>query len=317
MTMRIGVLGNRSYEGLEGVLARIRERADELGVELAVDEEAAAVARGRFPALSETWEEIDVLVTLGGDGTLLRGAREAGPRGVPVLGCNLGRLGFLTASSPGELEEAMGRLVRGEYRVEERLTLRVRVRPADRPDGTGEPDPGAPARAEDEAAGPDDGSGAAGRSFYALNDAVVHKSGFARLITLRVWVDGEEVGQYSADGIVLATATGSTAYSLSAGGPVLVPELDALVATPISPHTLAVRPLVVPADAGFEVEVRPRSEQPVLTVDGQAGVALRTGDRIRAGRSPHPVRLVQFPGQSFFSVLRRKLRWGDVRPRER
>lgn len=316
MTMRIGVLGNRSYEGLEEVLGRIRERAGELGVELAVDEEAAAVARGRFPALSETWDEIDVLITLGGDGTLLRGAREAGPRGVPVLGCNLGRLGFLTASSPGELEEAMGRLVRGEYRVEERLTLRVRVQAADRADATGQRDPGAGARGEN-AVPEDEDSEAAGRSFYALNDAVVHKSGFARLITLRVWVDGEEVGQYSADGIVLATATGSTAYSLSAGGPVLVPELDALVATPISPHTLAVRPLVVPADAGFEVEVRPRSEQPVLTVDGQAGVALRTGDRIRASRSPHPVRLVQFPGQSFFSVLRRKLRWGDVRPRER
>lgn len=315
--MRIGVLGNRSYEGLEAVLERIGTRAAELEVELAVDEEAAGLAPAGLPRLSESWDEIDVLVTLGGDGTLLRGAREAGPRGVPVLGCNLGRLGFLTASSPGELEEALGRLVRGEYRVEERLTLEVEVRRSERPADAGDPPPADlpvseapdPRGGEEPEAGP--------RRFYALNDAVVHKSGFARLITLRVWVDGEEVGQYSADGIVLATATGSTAYSLSAGGPVLVPELDALVATPISPHTLAVRPLVVPAEAGFEVEVRPRSEQPVLTVDGQSGVALRTGDRIHAGRSPHPVRLVQFPGRSFFTVLRRKLRWGDVRPRER
>ena len=306
--MRIGVLGNRSYEGLDRVLERVRRRVSELGAELAVGGEAAAeLAAGDVASLPEAWDDIDVLLTLGGDGTLLRGAREAGPRGVPVLGCNLGRLGFLTSSSPEGLERALGRLVEGEYRVEERLTLRVEVDTTDgdrsAPDGAPEP--------------PADGADALEGGFYALNDAVVHKSGFARLITLRVRIDGEEVGQYSADGIVLATATGSTAYSLSAGGPVLVPELDALVATPISPHTLAVRPLVVPADAVIEVEVRPRSEHPVLTVDGQAGVELEPGDRIRASRSPHPVRLVQFPGQSFFSVLRRKLRWGDVRPRER
>ena len=290
--MRIGVLGSRSYEELEEVLERVRRRADELGAGLAVGGEAAAELGPDLPSLEEAWDDIDVLVTLGGDGTLLRGAREAGPRGIPVLGCNLGRLGFLTASSPGELEAAMGRLVAGEYRVEERLTLRVEV-----PTGEG--------------GGGDEGG------FYALNDAVVHKSGFARLITLRVRVDGEEVGQYSADGIVLATATGSTAYSLSAGGPVLVPELDALVATPISPHTLAIRPLVVPAEAVLEVEVGPRSEQPVLTVDGQSGTSLRAGDRVRASRSNQPVKLVQFPGHSFFTVLRRKLHWGDVRPRQR
>ena len=132
-----------------------------------------------------------------------------------------------------------------------------------------------------------------------------------------MWVDDEEVGQYSADGIVVATATGSTAYSLSAGGPVLVPDLDALVATPISPHTLAVRPLVVPGDARIEVEIRPRREETILTVDGQAGVDLAPGDRVAVVRSPHPVRLIQLPGQTFFSVLRRKLGWGDVRPRER
>lgn len=295
--MRIGVLGNRSYDGLEDVLERVRRRVEELGAELALGGEAASELGPDLPPLEEAWDDIDVLVTLGGDGTLLRGAREAGPRGIPVLGCNLGRLGFLTSSSPGELEEVLGRLAAGEYRVEERLTLRVTVLSEGREPGDG-------------------GPGESG-AFYALNDAVVHKSGFARLITLRVEVDGEEVGQYSADGIVLATATGSTAYSLSAGGPVLVPDLDALVATPISPHTLAIRPLVLPADAVLEVEVRPRSEQPVLTVDGQSGTSLEPGDRVRASRSGQPVKLVQFPGRSFFSVLRRKLHWGDVRPRQR
>ncbi len=286
--MRIGVVGNAEYAELGAVVERVRDRTRTLGAELAFDDAIAALADGGGPRLEEAWDEVDCLLTLGGDGTLLRGARQAGPRGIPVMGCNLGRLGFLTSAPEGELEQALDRLVGGDYRVEERLAMDVSVEGKERPSG-----------------------------FYALNDAVVHKSGFARLITLRVWVDGEEVGQYSADGIVIATATGSTAYSLSAGGPVLVPDLDALVATPISPHTLAVRPLVVPADALIEVEVRPRREETIVTVDGQAGLDLEPGDRVRIGRSPHPVRLIQLPGQTFFSILRRKLGWGDVRPRER
>ena len=286
--MRIGVLGNSEYPELRSVVERVRRKAGELGVELAVDEVTADLLGDGAPRLEASWGDLACLLTLGGDGTLLNGARRAGPRGIPVMGCNLGRLGFLTSAPGSELEEALERLAARDVRVEDRLTLDVSV--------------------EREA-------GAA--SFYALNDAVVHKSGFARLITLRVWVDDEEVGQYSADGIVVATATGSTAYSLSAGGPVLVPDLDALVATPISPHTLAVRPLVVPGDARIEVEVRPRKEETILTVDGQAGVDMAPGDRVKVVRSPHPVKLIQLPGQTFFSVLRRKLGWGDVRPRER
>ena len=297
--MRLGVLGNRSYAGMDEVLDRLASRAGELDVELVFDPATAGIAGWDGPLLEDGWEKLDGLMTLGGDGTLLRGAREAGPRGIPVVGCNLGRLGFLTSAPLDELTEALERLVAGDYREEERLALDVRVLPG--ASGDGGPDAGGEDRGD----------------FYALNDAVVHKSGFARLITLRVWVDDEEVGQYSADGIVLATATGSTAYSLSAGGPVLVPTLGALVATPISPHTLAVRPLVVSADSTLTVEIGRRSEETIVTVDGQSGVELEAGDRIRARRSPHPVRLIQFPGQSFFSVLRRKLRWGDVRPRDR
>ena len=150
--------------------------------------------------------------------------------------------------------------------------------------------------------------------FYALNDAVVHKGGFARLISLRVWVDEEEIGQYSADGIVLATATGSTAYSLSAGGPILVPMLGALVATPICPHTMAVRPVVVPADATITVEILSRMDGILVTVDGQDGGSLSGGARVKVARSPHSVRLIRLPDQTFFSVLRQKMRWGDVRP---
>jgi NAD+ kinase len=301
--MRLGILASTAYDGLDEVLARVRNEADALGLDLAFDARTASGLDDPPPLLEESWEALDCLLTLGGDGTLLRGARQAGPRGIPVLGCNIGRLGFLTSAPLSELERALERLAAGEYREEERATLSVAVERA-----AGRPADGGPPSRE-----PTD----QGSEFYALNDAVVHKSGFARLITLRVWVDDEEVGQYSADGIVLATATGSTAYSLSAGGPVLVPDMDAVVATPISPHTLAVRPVVVPADSDITVEVRPRSEDTILTLDGQSGVELAVGDRVEARRSPDPVRLVQFPGQSFFSVLRRKLRWGDVRPSDR
>lgn len=290
--MRIGVFGNPDYDDLPEVVGRLERRARELSVELAYGPDTAGLAHDGAPRLEDAWDELDLLLTLGGDGTLLQGARLSGPRGIPVAGCNLGRLGFLTAAPLEALETSLERLVAGEFREERRLALDVSVRRAV-------------------------GSSEEEGSFYALNDAVVHKSGFARLITLRVWVDDEEVGQYSADGIVIATATGSTAYSLSAGGPVLVPSLDALVATPISPHTLAVRPVVVSSDSRLVVEVRPRSKDTILTVDGQVGVELASGDRVEVAPSAHPVRLVQFPEQSFFSVLRRKLRWGDVEARER
>jgi NAD+ kinase len=199
------------------------------------------------------------------------------------------------------MEDAIGRLARGDYTEDERLALKVTVEREEAFDPQG-----ATASADEADAGP----------FYALNDAVIHKSGFARLVRLQVWADDEELGLYSADGIIISTATGSTAYSLSAGGPILVPGLDALVTTPICPHTLAVRPVVHPAEALITVEVAMGDGEVVLTVDGQVGSALRSGDRVIARRSAHPVRLVRFPGQTFFSVLRRKLRWGDVRPLE-
>jgi NAD+ kinase len=306
--VRIGIVGNPSHGRLEGALARLVGKAAELGAELVPDARIGAAMESKRPGLEEVWPEVDCLLTLGGDGTLLQAARQAGPAGVPILGCNLGRLGFLTAGSGDELESVLERLVAGELEEQERLTLQVRLER-----GAGEHDePPTGSRESGEGTDADLEEG----PFYALNDAVVHKTGFARLISLRVWVDDEQVGQYSADGIVISTATGSTAYSLSAGGPILVPEMDALVATPISPHTLAVRPVVVPASSRITVEVLPRSRETILTVDGQSGVTLAPGDRIVAERSEHPVRLFQIPERSFFRVLRRKLRWGDVRPQD-
>jgi NAD+ kinase len=273
---------------------RLRAAAEELDTELVLTADLLGVAGGDSPALEEHADDIDFLLTLGGDGTLLRGARLAGPRDVPVVGCNLGKLGFLTSVTIEHLEDLLRRLRDGDYAEERRLALHVGLHPAD--DATGVAD----ARPSE--------------TFYALNDAVVHKGGFARLMSMRVWVNEEEVGQYSADGIVLATATGSTAYSLSAGGPILVPALGALVATPICPHTMSIRPVVVPADATISVEILSRMDGILVTVDGQSGGRLGAGGRVTVARSPHPVRLIRMPDQNFFSVLRQKMRWGDVRP---
>jgi NAD+ kinase len=292
--MRLGVLSQPHHPALLDILDRLRVSAEKLGAELVLTEELLAVAGTDGPALEDNADDLDFLLTLGGDGTLLRGARLAGPRDVPVVGCNLGKLGFLTSVPLGRLEELVERLRDGDYAEERRLTLEVGLHPAEGATGTA-------------AAKPTE-------SFYALNDAVVHKGGFARLLAMRVWVNEEEVGQYSADGIVIATATGSTAYSLSAGGPILVPSLDALVATPICPHTMSIRPVVVPADATISVEILSRMEGILVTVDGQSGGHLGGGGRVTVQRSPHPVRLVRMPDQNFFSVLRQKMRWGDVRP---
>lgn len=293
--MRIGVLARPHHASMRETLARLRPAAADVGAELLLSRGLLAEGGGDGPSLEDELSSLDFLLTLGGDGTLLSGARLAGPRDIPVVGCNLGKLGFLTTAPLDHLEELLHRLRDGDYAEERRVALDVRIFR----DGRGESGP----------------PSTPSESFYALNDAVVHKGGFARLISLRVWVNDEEIGQYSADGIVVATATGSTAYSLSAGGPILVPSVDALVASPICPHTMAIRPVVVPADATITVEVLSRMDGILVTVDGQDGGQLSGGGRVKVDRSPHPVRLIRLPDQNFFSVLRQKMRWGDVRPR--
>ncbi|HEX2094176.1 MAG TPA: NAD(+)/NADH kinase [Longimicrobiaceae bacterium] len=289
--VRVGVVGHPRYAQLNATLGRLRDFAERRGVALFFESElAAAAGDGVEPLEPERCPGLDLLLTLGGDGTLLRGARQVARHGVPVLGVNFGHLGFLTSAGPGELETSLERFLTGEVWTDERMVLEVR---AESPDG--------------EVRG----------TFLALNDAVLHKGGVARMIRLAVHADGEEVGTYSADGIILATPTGSTAYSLSAGGPIVSPSVDCIIATPICPHTLGVRPLVLPAEETVSVEVLSPSGELLLTIDGQEDARLAPGDRVVVRRSPVPVRLVRFPGQSFFSTMRRKLGWGDLVERER
>ncbi len=218
---RIGVVGNRRYEGLAEVLQTLQRRAPELGMTLVYEEEIHEVARDGELLVDPT--RIDALLTLGGDGTMLRGARLVAGRQIPILGVNLGRLGFLTACAGEDLELALEQFAAGEYTVQPRMALEARTprHPKER--------------------------------WRALNDVVLHKGGFARVVHLQVLVNGELIGAYAADGLIISTPTGSTAYSLSAGGPVVVPTVESIVLTPISAHTLTVRPVVLPPAAEVTV----------------------------------------------------------------
>jgi NAD+ kinase len=227
-----------------------------------------------------------LVLVLGGDGTLLSMAdciAHAG-RHVPILGVNFGSLGFLTEVTLPELHAALEAALTGRARVEDRMMLRATtVRPS------------APARTE-----------------VAVNDVVINKAARSRLISLSVFVGDEFVTQVRADGLIIATPTGSTAYNLSAGGPVIEPSVDALVLTPIAPHTLSNRPIVIPASATVRVKpVLGERDEAFVTFDGQAGFELRSGDEISVSRADEPMRLIRPATRSYFEVLREKLNWGQ------
>jgi NAD+ kinase len=285
--MRVGVIGHKGYEGLPEMLRMLFRSAPGLGVDLRFEpalHEAAKVGE-RLDGL----DDIDALVTLGGDGTLLRGARLLAGRPVPILGINLGRLGFLTTCGSEDAEVALRLLATGDYVAEARMALAARAV---------------------------DHTGSNRQEWLALNDFVLHKGGFARVVRLSIAIDGESIGVYAADGVIISTPTGSTAYSLSAGGPVVVPTVESIVITPISAHMLAVRPLVIGPDAEVVVETIQNPEELIVTVDGQVGTNLQSGEKLVVRRASNPVRIVRFPGTSFFDRLRVKLGWGGLPERD-
>ena len=286
---RVGVVGHSDYALLKDTLSRLADFAGREGVSLFYEPPLRESVGDGQEMTPEVCHGLDLLLTLGGDGTLLRGARMVAREGVPVLGVNLGHLGFLTSAPRDDMEAALTRWLAGDFSIDERLVLQVYAETAD---------------------------GERGREHLALNDAVLHKGGAARVIRLSMTARRDVVGSYSADGIILSTPTGSTAYSLSAGGPIVSPTVDCIIATPICPHTLGVRPLILPADETVTIEVLSPTQELLLTIDGQESETLVPGQRVVVSRAPRPVRLVRFPGQTFFSTLRRKLKWGDLAERE-
>jgi len=284
--MNVGLVGNRRYQAMDQILDALKAEAPKLGVELFLESKLGGAAPGTG-AKPLDGAPLDVLISLGGDGTLLRGARLACLRGIPILGVNLGRLGFLAAAGPGAAVDTLRRVVSGAYTIESRLALTARV--------------------------------GAGAECLAVNDVVIHKGGIARIIRISVVVDGQEVGVYSGDGIIVATPTGSTAYSMSAGGPIVVPGVDALVITAICPHTLAVRPLVVSASATLVLRVLdpvPAPEELLVSIDGQVTAKLAPQQEVTVVRAAQPVLLARADAESFFVRLRAKLQWGDLSDRQ-
>ncbi len=289
--MNLGVVGNPSYRDLGALLAHLAQTAPRQGITLFSEEGLLPLWPDPKPSRLEPKTSIDCLLTLGGDGTLLRGARALNGANVPVLGVNLGRVGFLTTASTQNLDWALDALVRRAYATEPRLGLLPSIV---------------------------DKAGRARTEPLVLNDVVVHKGGVARVVRLRVAVDGDDVGQYSADGIIVSTPTGSTAYSLSAGGPIVVPGVDAIVLTAICPHTLAVRPLVLPSAVTVSIEpIPPWTEEVLVSFDGQVGTTIQPGERLLVKRAERAVLLIRLGPEGFFARMRKKLQWGDLSDRER
>ena len=289
--MNVGVVGNPSYRDVGTILATLAKAASRLGFTPFTEASLLPLWPEPKPRLLGDAGVLDCLLTLGGDGTLLRGARALNGASTPILGVNLGRVGFLATASAQTLDWALDAIVRRAYATESRLTLQPAI--VDK-QGKTHPEP------------------------TVLNDVVVHKSGVARVVRLKVVVDGDEVGQYSADGIIVATPTGSTAYSMSAGGPIVVPGVDAIVVTAICPHTLAVRPLVLPAHSTVSIEpIPPWTEDVLVSFDGQVGSAIRPGERLLVKRAERPLLLIRLGPEGFFARMRKKLQWGDLSDRER
>lgn len=224
----------------------------------------------------------DLLVVLGGDGTILSGARLAAGR-VPVLGVNMGGFGFLAEVNLDDLPEAIPTILGGSAAVEERTMLEAEIT----------------------------GPGGVRVRALALNDMVVAPAGVARVIRVSTWVNREHLATYPADGVIVATPTGSTAYSLSAGGPIVHPQVDVIVVTPICPHTFTARPVVVSGDAVVGIEAAPTGEQVCLSVDGQESHPMWDGERVNVRRAAERTRLVRVHPPSFYSILRAKLGWGE------
>ena len=229
------------------------------------------------------WEDLDLVLVLGGDGSLLSAARRIYPRQIPLLGINLGQLGFLARVERHKIESAIEDLASKRFAFEERLMLMATV-----------------------------ASPAGPQKFVALNDFTITANSIARMIRLDLWVDNESFATYPADGLIIATATGSTAYSLSAGGPILDPRLEAILVTPICAHSLYARPVVFNHDARIKIKLHQNNVEVSLTADGQTATTLQPGAEIGIERAPHVTQLIRFEGQGLFEALKSRLKEGRI-----
>jgi len=282
--MRFGLIANLRREGAREAIETVLSWAEKAGHDVVCcREQLEEICYGRVTSENrvDLAAAVDILISMGGDGTFLASARAVGSAGTPILGINLGSLGFLTQLRPDQLEDALNAIVMGEYRLEERMLLKTVI--------DGRPKLESP---------------------YALNEVVVDNGPIARLIGINLRVNGEELVTYKADGLILSTPTGSTAYSLAAGGPILHPAMNAIVVTPIAAFSLSTRPMVFHADDVLELQIGSEHEVAGLTLDGQVSAPLIDTDRVIVTQAEFRLKVVLFPEGSFYKVLKQKLHWG-------
>lgn len=280
---KIGIIAKRGKPEAQEVLEELLTYIERAGLSVYLDQRSAGLLGTEGYSDDVLAGIVDAVVVLGGDGTMLSVARMVSQKGVPILGVNLGGLGFITEVNRSELRDAVQKMLGGECAVEERLMLDARIHR----------------------------DGREIEMHTVLNDVVINKGALARIVDMETFIDHVYVTTYKADGLIVSTPTGSTAYSLSAGGPIVYPTLDVVVITPICPHMLANRPLVVSKGSLIEITLPSVSEDAFLTLDGQVGVPLMRGDTIEISESVHKTRLLIPCDKDYFKVLRTKLKWGE------
>jgi NAD+ kinase len=281
----VGIIFKHKFEPARQECERLKNWFVKRGITVYSEEMASPRAHLSRCLEEETTipETVDLVVVLGGDGTLLGAARKVGRYGLPILGINLGGLGFLTEIPVEMLYQDMEKVINGEISIEPRLMLQASVLR----------------------------SGEEKCRFIVLNDVVINKGALARIIDLKVSVDNHFLTTFRADGLILSTPTGSTGYNLSAGGPILYPDLEALILTPICPFTMTHRPIIVPDTSVIEVQMGESSEEVILTFDGQVGFDLVDNDRVIVSKSEKKLKLIKSPDQDYYDILRTKLKWGE------
>mgnify|MGYP001186270254 CR=1 FL=1 len=278
----IGVVGNPNKGHVLESIARLTDWARGKGLEILLEKEAAARLGVRGYHGGELGSRADLVVTMGGDGTLLQAARIMRKSSVPILGVNMGTFGYLTVINLNEMFDALEGVLEGEFRTESRMMLDVAVR--------------------DEQ----------GESFECsvLNDVVINRGNYSRMVDLETHVDGQYLTSYRADGLIVSTPTGSTAYSLSAGGPIVLPVLNTIILNPICPHTLTNRPVILPDTVVLKIMLWTREAGAIMSCDGQVTYHLKTGDAITVRKSDYVTNLVVSPRRDYLQILRSKLGWG-------
>ncbi len=284
----IGVIANPTKKESGKGLERVIKKLSQYRVRVFVDEESCRLVNKEVCSTVKVIDrllmpdKVDLILVLGGDGTFLTVAKLVDKKPVPILGINFGTLGFLTEISIDEIEECIDRLMAGEFTVENRPVIRVKV-----------------VRKNGHVL-----------IYRCVNETAIKRDTLARIIEVDMFADGQYLTTFRGDGVIVATPTGSTAYSLSAGGPIIYPTLNAMLITPICPHTLTMRPLVLKGETCISVSLKTESENVMVIFDGQEGIELRVGDLIEITRSPYDLLILRDPKKSYFETLREKLKWG-------